>query len=92
MIWKILSAFLLAPVAVVLISRAQTSQDPCPSGTPKCYSDLAPYAVKTLELSYKFSKRQDQYGNNFRYRAKIMDLQGAQFGRWAWDVFLLRAP
>jgi len=48
--------------------------------------------LKTLELRYKFSKRQDQYGNNFRYRAKVLDFNGAQIGRWAWDVFLLRAP
>ncbi len=47
--------------------------------------------LRTLELSYKFSKKQDDYGNNFRYRAKILDSNEAQFGRWAWDVYLLRA-
>lgn len=53
---------------------------------------ISDVGLTTLELSYKFSKKQDQYGNNFRYRAKILDSKGAQFGRWAWDVFLLRAP
>ena len=48
--------------------------------------------LKILELSYKTSKYVDQYGNRFRYRAKIRDTNGAQAGRWAWDVFLVSAP
>jgi hypothetical protein len=51
---------------------------------------LAELGLSTLELSYKESKRTDQYGNQFRYRAKVKDVQGKQVGRWAWDVFLLK--
>lgn len=44
--------------------------------------------VRVIELRYHESKRQDEHGNWFRYRAKVRDARGAQVGRWAWDVFL----
>jgi hypothetical protein len=44
--------------------------------------------VKGLELEFKESKRVDQFGNEFKYRAKVRDTAQATVGRWAWDVFL----
>jgi hypothetical protein len=46
--------------------------------------------VTALHLNYKESKRTDEHGNEFRYRAKVRDARGARVGRWAWDVFLVR--
>lgn len=53
-------------------------------------SELRPLTgvLRAIDLNYKESKRTDQFGNEFRYRAKVYDVNGVQGGRWAWDVFL----
>jgi hypothetical protein len=53
---------------------------------------LASQGVLSVSLAYKESKRTDEYGNGFLYRAKVNDVKGANVSRWAWDVFLVRAP
>ena len=50
---------------------------------------LSALGIAEMELDFKTSKRTDQYGNEFMYRAKVKDVHGEQIGRWAWDVFFV---
>jgi hypothetical protein len=49
---------------------------------------LPSMGVGRIDLAYKKSMRRDRYNNVFRYRAKVYGTDGAQLGRWAYDVFL----
>jgi hypothetical protein len=51
---------------------------------------LSSLNVQAISTDYKESKRTDEYGNRFRYRAKVYDSRGAHIGRWAWDVFFVK--
>jgi hypothetical protein len=51
---------------------------------------LQELGLKVIELDYKVSKRTDEQGNRFRFRAKVKDFHDAQVGRWAWDVILVK--
>jgi hypothetical protein len=50
---------------------------------------LASLNLQALELEFKDSRRVDQYGNQFKYRAKVRDTTDGRIGRWAWDVWLV---
>jgi hypothetical protein len=51
---------------------------------------LPELGVGGIELNYQTSERTDQYGNVFRFRAKVLRSDGREHvGRYAWDVFLL---
>jgi hypothetical protein len=49
---------------------------------------LSEMNLKEFDLDFKESKRVDQFGNEFRYKAKVTDTREGSVGRWAWDVFL----
>lgn len=53
---------------------------------------LSQLGLASIDLDYKVSRRADEHGNRFRYRSKVKDVQGAQVGRWAWDVYLVVQP
>ncbi len=56
---------------------------------PEELHTLSELGLSAFELAYKDSKRIDQYGNRFRYRAKVKRVNDARVSRWAWDVFLV---
>jgi hypothetical protein len=52
-------------------------------------STLPTSGLVRLHFDFKESKRSDDFGNRFKYRAKVDDDKKSQVNRWAWDVFLL---
>ena len=48
------------------------------------------FGVERIDFDYWLSNRRDQYGNRFRYRAKVYGARGSHIGPWAWDVLLVR--
>jgi hypothetical protein len=49
---------------------------------------LPELGITSISLDYRESRRTDQYGNRFRYRAKVNEGEPTDTGRWAYDVFL----
>jgi hypothetical protein len=73
-----------------VFARLRLWQDKNHNGVsePEELHTLVSLNVVALELDFKESKRVDQYGNEFKYRAKVRDTNDGRVARWAWDVFL----
>lgn len=74
-----------------IFSQLRLWQDVNHNGVSEAYElhTLMELGIAGFELNYRESKRTDEYGNQFRYRAKVWDAKDSQAGRWAWDVFLI---
>lgn len=55
---------------------------------PEELHTLPELRVKAISLTYADSRWVDAYGNQFRYRAPVLDAAATQGARWAYDVFL----
>ncbi len=50
---------------------------------------LRDLGLRKIDLDFQESRRTDEHGNKFKYRARVKDANDAQLGRWAFDIFLL---
>jgi hypothetical protein len=53
---------------------------------------LSGVGIKRLSLDYRESRRVDKFGNWFRFRAKVVDAERTDVGKWAFDVYLSGKP
>ena len=86
-----------------VFERLQLWQDRNHNGIsePNELSTLSSLNVAAISTEFKEAKRTDENGNQFRYRAKVIDSRLGYYsdalrddpasgpGRWAWDVFLV---
>lgn len=75
----------------VIFSRLRLWKDVNHNGIsePSELQTLTASQFRALDLDYLESRRSDEHGNEFKYRAKIFDARSGRPGRWAWDVFLV---
>lgn len=76
-----------------VFSRLRLWQDKSHDGVSEAGElfTLSELRIEAIGLDYKDGKKTDEFGNSFRYRAKVQDIPGAHVGRWAYDVYLVGA-
>jgi hypothetical protein len=74
-----------------VFSRLRLWQDSNHNGVSES-NELHPLTelnVESISVEFKTSRRQDRWGNQFKYRAKVYGTKHSDLGRWAYDVLLL---
>jgi hypothetical protein len=56
---------------------------------PEELHSLQELGVESISLKYHVSRHTDEFGNEFRFRAKVDDATSSRGDRWAWDVFFV---
>jgi hypothetical protein len=56
--------------------------------SPDELHSLPSLGVGAIELKYVYAGKTDEFGNQFRLKARILREDGSHDGRWAYDVFL----
>jgi hypothetical protein len=59
---------------------------------PEELHTLTSLGVVSISLNYKETRRTDQYGNEFRYRARVNPGEKTDVGKAAYDVFFVTLP
>ena len=59
---------------------------------PEELHTLPSMGVHSISLDYKLSERTDQYGNKFRYQARVNPDEATDVGKVAYDVFFVTLP
>jgi len=53
---------------------------------------LASFGISSISLDFREARRTDQFGNIYRYRAKVAGSENPNVSRWAYDVFFSSLP
>jgi hypothetical protein len=57
---------------------------------PNELGDLSSASINWISLDYQETKQVDQFGNLFRFRAKVDGARSSRIGKWAYDIYFTK--